>query len=186
MEKHSIRTRLLLGLLAAGTLLSATAAFAQPTQRDAGNYGDIFDYLPDGAQQDAWLDTTYDLKNNFNDICGDTFCEGEYPNLESLSFRCSVDNATGIVGECMWLLAASHESINNSDGKVIPEPVAWQCIMPLAPMTYAMDLAQTLANRQPLWTTLPQTDKTLYDGLYDCLLLSNPMKSARRVSLNKP
>ncbi|MCP6576546.1 hypothetical protein NL496_28005, partial [Klebsiella pneumoniae] len=30
------------------------------------------------------------LVRGFDDICGDTFCEGEYHNLQALRFRCSV------------------------------------------------------------------------------------------------
>ncbi|GLQ96092.1 hypothetical protein [Dyella mobilis] len=136
----------------------------------AGPYVDIWDALPTWQQQDGWLDTAYWLKVNFNDICGDTFCEGEYPNLEALSYRCSVDSASGTVGECVFIFAASQETVSPSDGRIIAEPRNWQCATPLAPGTTAAELAQALSNTNPLFTPLPRTGKTIYDSLTDhCL-----------------
>ncbi|GLQ49789.1 hypothetical protein ACFFJT_03375 [Dyella flava] len=136
--------------------------------RDAGPYVDMDDYLQ-GSQRDAWSDATYFLMKNFNDVCGDTFCEGEYSNIQELRYRCSVDANTGIVGECAWLFAASEEQINPIDGKIIAQPKIWACVSPLAPQTHAVDLVQALANQRPLFSELPQTDESLFDGLIDCL-----------------
>jgi hypothetical protein len=147
----------------------AVLGLASPAKA-AGPYVDIWDYLPTWQQQDGWLNTTYWLKVNFNDVCGDTFCEGEYQNLEALSYRCSVDQTTGLIGECMMILTASQEQISPSDGRIIVEPRTWQCVTPLAPQTTAVELAQALANKEPLSTPLPHTGQTIYDGLRDdCL-----------------
>ncbi|MFK2900303.1 hypothetical protein ISP15_08150 [Dyella jejuensis] len=130
---------------------------------------DILDYLPTWQERDGWRETTYWLKQNFDDVCLDTFCEGEYPNLEALSYRCSVDAGTGYVTECIWVFAASREEISPADGKVVVEPRIWQCPSPIASMTRAQDLAAALANDNPLRSPLPHSDTTLYDSLLDCL-----------------
>jgi hypothetical protein len=163
---------LLLGLTTLFVLCTMTQAMAgnaaSSSSRGAGTYVDMDDYLK-GSQRDAWSYTTYFLRSNFNDVCGDTFCEGEYSNIQELRYRCSVDANTGMVGECVWLFAASDEQIDPADGKIITQPKIWACVSPLAAQTRAVDLAQALANQKPLFTPLPQTHRTLYDGLMDCL-----------------
>lgn len=148
-------------------------AFASPPQQAApasANYVEIRDYLPTWQQQDSWWNAVYQLKQDFDDVCSDTFCSGEYTNIEALSYRCSVQAATGAVSECVWTFAASQEEIDPENGKVLVQPKLWQCVSPLAAGTRAEDLAATLANSgRPLRAPLPHTNKTLYDGLLDCL-----------------
>jgi hypothetical protein len=151
-------------------LLSAAPCVAAANPTSLGEaYVDIQDYLPTWQQQDGWLDTTYWLQKNFNDVCGDTFCEGDYGNLQAMSYRCSVDTGNGVIGQCVWIFAGSQESIDSANGKIIAEPRTWQCVTPLAAGTRAEELAEALANQQPLFATLPHSGKTLYDSLTDCL-----------------
>ena len=149
---------------------SAFAGTSQQATSASANYVEIRDYLPTYQQQDAWRYTVHQLKQNFDEVCGDTFCSGEYTNIEALSYRCSVQAATGEVGECIWTFAASDEEIDPNSGKVLVQPKLWQCASPIAAGTRAEDLAATLTNTpNPLRTPLPHTSKTLYDGLLDCL-----------------
>lgn len=160
----------LIVLFALSSTLCMAAGNPARSSTAGAPYVDIWDYLPTWQQQDGWLDTTYWLNENFNDICGDTFCEGDYANLHALSYRCSVQSGSGIVGECVWIFAGSQEQIDASSGKIIAEPHIWQCATPLAPGTRAEELAQALANRQPLFALLPHTGKTLYDSIAEnCL-----------------
>jgi hypothetical protein len=172
MRIRSILHSVFCGLATLFLLSIAPRIAAEDSTRSGtttGSYVDIQDYLPTWQQQDGWLDTTYWLQENFNDVCGDTFCEGDYGNLQAMSYRCSVDAGNGVVGQCVWIFAGSQESIDSVDGKVVAEPRIWQCVTPLATDTRAEELAETLANDQPLFATLPHSDKTLYDGLTDCL-----------------
>jgi hypothetical protein len=157
------------GVAALLLLIAAPGIAAANQPANTGTYTDIHNYLPTSQQRDDWLDTTYWLQANFNDACGDTFCEGDYGNLQALSYRCSVDASSGMVGQCVWIVAGSQEHIDAADGKVIAEPRIWQCVTPLAEGTSAEQLAAALANDQPLYATLPHTDKTLYDSLTSCL-----------------
>jgi hypothetical protein len=159
----------LLAMSAIGLSFASPAiAAGQPPQ--AGNYVEMRNYLPTWQEQDGWFDTLYNLKHDFDGICGDTFCSGEYTNLEALNYRCSVDSSTGIIGECVWVFAASEENVDPSSGKVIVKPRIWQCVSPLAPSTSAQELAAALANnRNPLRVTLPRTHTNLHESLSDCL-----------------
>jgi hypothetical protein len=163
--------RSLAAFSAALFFLTISEAQAAPRAADAGttNYVDISEYLPTWQERDAWIDVQYELKLDFMDVCGDTFCEGEYGNLEALSYRCSARKDTGEIGECVFVIAASSEEIAPTDGTVQVSLHQWRCVSPLAPHTDASQLVAALKGRQPLHTKLPGTDRTLYDGLVDCL-----------------
>ncbi|QAU24373.1 hypothetical protein EO087_10535 [Dyella sp. M7H15-1] len=174
MNKHSIIcSNIFQSMLLLAACFTTLPTLATPSQQVASggvNYVNMVDYLPTWQQQDDWWNTTYLLKKNFNDVCMDTFCSGEYTNIEALSYRCSVQVGTGDVGECVWTFAASEEEIDAESGKVLVQPRVWQCVSPLAAGTRAEDLVATLShNQNPLTTTLPHTNKTIYDGLLDCL-----------------
>lgn len=137
--------------------------------RAASQYVDASDYVHGDAQIDAWFAMLSELKRDFDDICGDTFCEGEYSNIESLRYRCSVHQASGRIGMCVWMFAASNEEIDPETGEILVEPKFWQCRTPLAPHTTIEELLSAVAGQSPLYATLPSSDRSIYDGLVDCL-----------------
>ena len=51
-------------------------------------YVDILDYSK--TDQGAWYDTIHALNAQFNQECGDTFCEGDWSNLVPLTFGVEV------------------------------------------------------------------------------------------------
>lgn len=144
---------------------SAHAASPAPGQ---GNFVDMEEHLAD-LERDKWIDVQYYLKENFDFICGDTICEGEYPNIQAMSYRCSVDATNGNMGECIWTFLATKEQVRASDGKVQVDVHPWYCRSPLAPGTKATELLDALNTNVPMWTYLPGTRSTLWDGLIDCL-----------------
>jgi hypothetical protein len=169
MRPAAFRLALFLGVCFA---LPAAAATQSPQVASpmAATYVEMRDYLPTWQQQDAWVSTIYSLKRNFDDICGDTFCSGEYTNIEALKYRCSVNTSTGIIGECVWVFAASLEEVDADSGKILVRPRIWQCASPLAPSTRAEDLAAAFVNNtQPMEVVLPHTNMTLHESLTDCL-----------------
>jgi hypothetical protein len=127
------------------------------------------EYLTNDADINAWYNTLIQLKKNFNDVCGDTFCEGEYSNIESLDYRCSVEKDTGIIGRCLWVFAASNEDVRPSNGQILVDSQTWKCRSPLARKTRAAKLIHALDVPQPIHAILPRTSQSLYDGLADCL-----------------
>ena len=60
----------------------------------------------------------YSLATQFNAVCGDTFCAGDFSNLQPLSLTCSVAVQTSQVGQCLWVFAGSYATIEGLSGKV--------------------------------------------------------------------
>ncbi|WP_437813852.1 hypothetical protein [Sorangium sp. So ce1078] len=128
-------------------------------------------YFTSSAELDAWYGLLRELEDDFDIVCGDTFCEGEYTNYKSLRFRCSVEEHAGTIGKCVWVLAASNEEILPSTGDVEVDARIFLCEMPVAPETAVGDLVEALSasRERAINTALPGTDRSLYDGLVECL-----------------
>jgi len=134
-------------------------------------YVDARSYFTEPDDTSRWYDLTFRLRNEFDAICGDTFCEGDFANYESLGFRCSVEQRAGTLGECVWIFAASSDEVVPETGAIAVESEAWRCPMPLAPETSAAEFlaALSIPGERSLYAPLPGTDRVLYDGLTDCL-----------------
>ncbi|ADO68064.1 hypothetical protein [Stigmatella aurantiaca] len=154
-----------LALSSLGLSLSAPVVVAQTRSF----YTDATSYLSSRPQYPAWLELRSNLRENFDDICGDTFCEGDYSNIQPLRFQCSIHSSTGVVGQCVWVFAASNEEILPSTGTIDVQTQTWSCVSPLASGTTITALLTALSGSQPLYAPLPGTTTSLYDGLMDCL-----------------
>lgn len=150
-------------LLLLAAVCSPVAAQTAPT------YGDVYGYFTTDAQYEAWYTLASQLRRNFDDICGDTFCEGDYSNIQSLGYRCSVEQTSGRIGRCLWLFAGSYEDIDPATGRFIVNKQFWRCHTPLVPGTTIDALLTALAGDEPLYAPLPGSTTTIYDGLVDCL-----------------
>ncbi|MGH8081085.1 MAG: hypothetical protein ACREP7_10950 [Lysobacter sp.] len=160
------------GILFCSALAVAAASFASPAATGpapSAQYIEISGYLRDEAQINAWYEMRYHLGRNFDDICGDTFCEGDYSNIEDLRFGCSVESNSGVLGQCVWTFAASNEEVDVATGRIVVTPKVWRCRVPLARKTSVESLLGALAGERPLYATLPGTTRSIYDGLTDCL-----------------
>jgi hypothetical protein len=137
----------------------------------AEEYVDARAFFTEDEDIERWYALTFALRDAFDDICGDTFCEGDYINYESLGFRCSVEQAAGSIAQCVWVFAASIEEIEPETGSFDVQGRIWQCRMPLASGTPAASFlhAMTAPGERPLYALLPGSDQSLYDGLLDCL-----------------
>ena len=122
------------------------------------------------ADQNRWFELKRGLRQDFDDICGDTFCEGDFTNLEALSFRCSVATRTGQLKNCLWLFAGSYETVTPSTGNIRPTARFFQCKIPVQGTPVALlDALIQPGGDGPLWRPLPGGDRTIYDALIDCL-----------------
>lgn len=157
--------------LAVGLLwFAASAISAQQAKPSAtGRYIDLVTTLQNDDDITTWHSVADALRRDFDMICGDTFCEGDYSNIAALRFACSADAVTGEIGQCVWSFAASDERIDARRGRVHVSIPAWRCVSPLAPHTTVRELLSALAVAHPLNAPLPRTGATLYDGLSDCL-----------------
>lgn len=160
---------LALSFFMASGIASSRSAPPTPAAPPGGEYVEVGAYLTRDADIETWYTAVSRLKQNFDDICGDTFCEGDYSNIQSLSFRCSVEKLTGVVGRCVWIFAASNEEVSPSDGRILVDTHHWRCRSPLARFTRIDDLLTALSGPQPMRAMLPGTSKSIYDGLADCL-----------------
>lgn len=145
----------------------AVPAAAQSTA--ARQYVDTSAYLTSEADINAWYQLVSTLNQQFDDVCGDTFCEGDYSNIQPLRFRCSVDSRTGVIGECVWVFAASNEEVDPATGAISVDTQTWTCKAPLARNTNIRAFLTALSGTSPINATLPRTTQSLYDGLVDCL-----------------
>ena len=164
MSRHTM----LFGALAASALLFPAAPTPAAPRHESG-YVEVSAYLQVDADIEAWYALRHNLKRNFDDICGDTFCEGDYSNIESLRYICSVHRVTGRIGMCGWSFAASDEAIDPLHGRIVPRTRDWFCRSPVVAGTTIESLLQSLHGAAPLYAELPSSSTTLFDGLVDCL-----------------
>lgn len=132
-------------------------------------YVDASAYVQSEAEIAAWYELTAALEREFEAICGDTFCEGEFSNIRPLRYRCSVHARSGRIGTCVWVLAASHEEIDPATGAITVHSQHWACRTPLAPGTTFSQLLAALGGGSPLYARLPGGGGSIYEGLVGCL-----------------
>lgn len=146
-------------------LLMAANAQAEPL------YVDARDYPNPATGRERFLAAERLLVRGFDDICGDTFCEGQYYNLRAMRLRCSVQRATGVVASCVWTFAGSYTWVHQA-GRIDVDQGSYACVLPLAVGTRLDELLAAWeggAGNDALHATLPGTDTHVYEGLTDCL-----------------
>lgn len=163
-----------LSVLRDTALATALALAWAPSQADAAaapraGYSDLSHQWREPAQVEAWYGAMSRLRRDFDQICGDTFCEGEYSNIHALRFVCSAEPWSGLVGRCVWVFAASQEEIDPATGQVEVRARHWSCPVALSPLTRAKTLLAALDVERPLYAPLPGVGRSIYDGLIDCL-----------------
>lgn len=152
------------------SVLVMLAACSVPLDgRAAATFVDARTYPTQAAGWERFLAVEARLVRGFDDICGDTFCEGDYHNLQALRFRCSVEAASGRVEECVWTFTGSIAQVDPAQGHIVVDARTWACRAPLAPDTALPVLLQTLEQGEALHAWLPGTSTSLYDGLMGCL-----------------
>lgn len=153
------------------SIIMLTMALSPAVWADEEKYVDAVHYPDNEESWDRFYDLAWRLNRDFDAICGDTFCEGDYSNIQSLGLRCSVERATGVMGECIWTFAGSYEDVDPDSGRVQVDARTWQCKAPLLPGTSIESFYAALENRpfDAIDAPLPGTRRSLYDGLTDCL-----------------
>lgn len=152
-------------------VLAVLLAVAGPAHADSHRtrYVDPYSYFTTDAQFEAWYSLRARLAVGFDDVCGDTFCEGDFSNIAPLRFQCSVQAGNGRIGRCVWSFAASEEDIDPATGALEVRQPTWQCPIQLGPHTTIDELLAALAGDDPLQTALPGTASSIYDSLGHCL-----------------
>jgi hypothetical protein len=75
------------------------------------------------------------------------------------------------VGSCVWVFAASAEEVAPETGVITVDGRVFACEMPVAPETDIHTLLEALLapGVDPFRETLPGSDRSLYDGVAECL-----------------
>jgi len=135
----------------------------------AAPHVDLVDYPRTNAQWQAFQDLRWRLVKDFDEVCGDTYCEGEYSDIQPLRIRCSVEVSAGTVSHCAWAFAASDLGVDGSTGRIDARQPVWLCPLPIPTATSVETFLAALSGPRPLFRRLPGATETFYDALGDCL-----------------
>lgn len=138
-----------------------------PPAETQGDYLELGDLLwEQGAAGSAWSETKRTLASSFDDACGDSFCEGDYPDVTALRLACAVNRTTGRVPRCTWTFALADTSVD-SRGRLRARTETKRCAITIDAQATALTAA--LAGADPLHAPLPGRTTSLYDALVGCL-----------------
>lgn len=118
--------------------------------------------------QGAWYDLRAKLNKNFDDICGDTFCEGDFANITPLTFGCTVTSKAGNVKDCVWTFGASTAEVDPKTAAIFTNAPTFQCHITAAHTTAVKLVAALGAVDDALAAPLPGGSPSIYDQLGDC------------------
>lgn len=133
-------------------------------------YVEASDYYASASYRAQWASAKSALELGFDQVCGDTFCGGDYGNIRSLAFVCSVTRSTGNVKECAWMFAGSYALPKKSGVEGVDER-GWRCEVPMKG-TLSQFMSVVNGKSDPndvLHRALPGTTATAYDALLNCL-----------------
>lgn len=160
--------------LAAALLVLPAAAFAQtvvtaPMPSPTVRYVDATHWPTNEAGMDRFFGAEAKLAAAFREVCGDTFCEGEFANLRPMELRCSVDTTKATLKQCLWSFAGSNSSVNPKTGAVSTTAKLFKCKLMLAKDTPVDAFYDVVDGDDPLNAKLPATRRSVHDSLYNCL-----------------
>ena len=151
------------------SVFSHQLSAATPT---ADKYTDSASYAYESTEKS--LVKSYDkmiqvLKNGFDDVCGDTFCEGDYSNLQSIEFLCGVEEGTGRITSCTWTFAGTMSIVNGKTGQVEKTGAIFNC--PIRVNATLQDLIKIVNDKSYDFeeTVLPGMKESVYDSLTTCI-----------------
>jgi hypothetical protein len=154
-------------VMLAGCATSGTGAEDSVTDDSSSSYADLETRLT-GDDVNRWIAARSQLFVDFDQLCGDTFCEGDYSNLSSASLHCSATTA-GTIKECAWALGGSIEYVDGAHGTFTIDARTVACTIPvhtkIKPFLAALEQGTGTSIERPI----PGTGRSFYDSLGDCL-----------------
>src|SRR4051794_22774435 len=82
----------------------------------ATQYVDATTFMTTQADKDGWAQMIKRLEGEFDNVCGDTFCGGDYANLTPIGLTCAVTSKVGQIHDCLWTFAGSSEIVTPTTG----------------------------------------------------------------------
>jgi len=152
---------------------SSTTGEDSAGETAAASYADVEEWANeqgDDAWQ-TWMGIIGTLKQDFDDVCGDTFCGGDYSNLEPLRFRCSINTTTQVLKNCTYVFAGSYETVNPTLGTIKVNAKTFSCHISVTGIKLS-DFESTLTaagTTPPLQRTLPGKSESIYSSLIGCI-----------------
>ena len=176
---------MLKGMICAALFVAATAASAA-TAAHGPQHTDFFEdawtfFGRAGGVEGGMTVSDYDaathaLAAEFQAVCGDTFCSGDFNNIQPLSLDCSVGHGSGQVGDCVWTFAASAASIEPTTGALSITKQVFECHLgvkgtaaELASFLRAASTTRPGAADGLRSAVVPGTSKSLLNVLSECL-----------------
>ncbi len=163
--------------LAVLSVLAGSLA-SHPVQAEPATFVNVFDYASSHDSElslNDYLGQLDSLKRQFDYLCGDTFCEGEYGNLVSMEFNCSVNPASLVLGQCAWSFAGTTSAIDPATGRVDVTPKFFQCDLGVHGTLADLKIFLAAAAVEGFGSigihdaVVPGTTKTLMEKLSECL-----------------
>jgi hypothetical protein len=166
------------GGLATGATDETTTSSLEGGKEDAvpattASYADVEEWANEQGDDAYWtwrgiIDT---LAKDFGDVCGDTFCGGDYSNLDPLRFRCALNTTTGVLKNCTYVFAGSYETVNATTGTIKVNAKTFSCHVSVTGIKLAdFEAALTAAgSTPPLRRALPGKTTSIYDALGGCI-----------------
>lgn len=119
----------------------------------------------------GWASAQAEITKEFDNVCGDTFCGGDYSNLTSMGLVCGVSSVRGSIKDCAWTFVGSSHLINGATGTVQASIASFQCHF--KPTGGVKALSTLLQGQNAIRATLPGVNRSLYDVIGDCF--QNPI-----------
>lgn len=110
------------------------------------------------------------LENDFDNVCGDTFCEGEFSNIRTIDFRCSLELATKTIGRCTWVFGGSNTRVDPATGKLVIAAKTSKCGFAVDTEVDALlGLLDKDGDEAAIDRLLPGTQVSIYDSIIGCM-----------------
>jgi hypothetical protein len=140
-------------------------------------YRDVLEVFHDRDHYERYLEFQQRLAERFKDICGDTFCGGDYADLAPTGLTCSASGNGATIKECLWAFGGSQAIVDGATGSVRVHATTFACTIPVRARTTSFVTAMS-ASADPLYEIIPGHDRAFVDGLYACLQTSAPLPEA--------
>jgi hypothetical protein len=149
----------------------AETSTADEQDTTATQYVDATTFLTKQADKDAWSHLISVLEGEFNNVCGDTFCGGDYSNLTSLGLTCAVSSKVGQIHDCLWTFGGSSEIVTPTTGALTISKPSFQCHFKTTARATSLPATLTAnitGENDALQRPLPGGTTSIYDALGDC------------------
>jgi hypothetical protein len=166
------------GVGAAAFALSAHADTPSPRTSNGpprAKYVDLAEWLDEGGQR-ALGALTERLRVELDDVCGDTFCEGEYPDFAPVALTCAVEVERGELAGCTYVLAASAAEVDAQSGVIRTSNRFYTCPIPTVgtPAAFLARFAALGPGERAMTTVLTAGGGTIFDALAACVAPPSP------------